>query len=218
MKVTFPDLPYAAEALEPHYSAKMVYFHYERHHRAYFDKLVAKIKGTKFESLELEQIIQASAVSPDLTDIFNDAAQLWNHAMFWRSMRPQGGGEPKGALLKVIERDFGAYDKLRKAMHDTAVGKFGSGWTWLVANGDKIEVMATSNADTPLTKGSRVLLALDVWEHAYYLDYQDRRASYVDKFFDHLVNWQHAGEMFEAAKTVATDGGQQARRNRSDRR
>jgi len=197
MKITFADLPYRADALEPYYSAQTVKLHYEKHHRGYFDKTVKAITGTKFEDMSLEDIVRETARDEKYVGLFRNAAQLWNHDMFWRSMRPEGGGRPEGALAQRIARDFGGYESMLEALKDCAVKQFGSGWAWLVFRDGKLSATATHDADNPLVDGATPLLALDVWEHAYYLDYQNRRPEYVAAFLDRLANWRHAAEMLE---------------------
>jgi Fe-Mn family superoxide dismutase len=199
MQVSFAELPYAQDALEPHYSARTISFHYDKHHRTYFDTMVKLIQGTKFENMTLEEIVRDSAKDISHATLFNNAAQVWNHDLFWRSMKPHGGGEPKGELRQAIERDFGSVDELLKQLADKAVKQFGSGWAWLVADGGKLSVTSTGNAHGPLASGGTALLALDVWEHAYYLDRQNRRPEYVDIFLKNLVNWDDAAARFNAA-------------------
>jgi len=199
MRIAFESLPYAVDALEPVYSARTVRLHHEKHHGGYFDKTVELIKGTKFEEMTLEEIVRASGDDEENVDLFHNAAQVWNHDLFWRSMRPAGGGAPTGDLQRMIARDFGTQDRLRKALHESGVKQFGSGWAWLVVDGGKLSVTATANADNPLTADKTALLAIDVWEHAYYLDYENRRPEFIDAFLDRLVNWQHASERLQLA-------------------
>ncbi len=187
-----PPLPYADHALEPVISANTLHFHYGKHHQAYVDNLNKLIAGTEFAGQSLEKIISGSAAEPDKTAIFNNAAQTWNHTFYWHSLRPQGGGEPPAALKKKIEAAFGSLDAGKKELAAAALAQFGSGWVWLVLDGDKLKVVKTGNADTPLTAGLKPLLTIDVWEHAYYLDYQNRRADYVNAVLDKLLNWDFA--------------------------
>ena len=189
MAFELPELPYAMDALEPYISATTMEFHYGKHHRAYVDNLNKLVKGTDFENMSLEKIIQATADKPEYTGIFNNAAQAWNHTFFWNSMSPNGGGRPQGELLKKIERDFGSYEKFREEFKNAATTQFGSGWAWLVEEDGKMKVMKTSNAVTPITKNIKPVITLDVWEHAYYLDYQNRRPEFIDAFLDNLVKW-----------------------------
>jgi Fe-Mn family superoxide dismutase len=191
---TLPALPYAQDALEPYVSARTMGFHYSKHHQAYVDNLNKLVVGTASASLPLESIIAATAGRTDEAAIFNNAAQAWNHAFYWRSLRPKGGGEPPAALKKKIEASFGTLDACKKEWTTLATTQFGSGWAWLVLDGDKLKVVKTGNADVPLTAGMKPLLTIDVWEHAYYLDYQNRRADYVNAVLDKLINWEFAAE------------------------
>ncbi len=187
-----PPLPYADNALDPVISANTIGFHYGKHHKAYVDNLNKLVAGTDFANLPLEKIITQTAGNADKTAIFNNAAQTWNHTFYWRSMRPKGGGEPPPALKQKIEASFGAVDAFRKELATAALAQFGSGWGWLVLKNGKLEVMKTSNADTPIAHGLKPLLTVDVWEHAYYLDYQNRRSDYLDSFIKNLINWDFA--------------------------
>lgn len=187
-----PTLPYADNALEPIISANTIHFHYGKHHQAYVDNLNKLIVGTEYASLTLEKIISETAGKPDKTAIFNNAAQTWNHTFYWHSLRPQGGGEPSALLEKKIEASFGSLDACKRELATVAMTQFGSGWVWLVLDGDKLRVVKTGNADVPLTIGLKPLLTIDVWEHAYYLDYQNRRADYVNAVLDKLINWDFA--------------------------
>lgn len=189
-----PSLPYAENALEPVISAKTISFHYGKHHKGYVDNLNKLTAGTNYEGMPLEKIILATAGKKDMTAIFNNAAQTWNHSFFWNSLSPNGGGEAPEALKQKIKESFGTVDALKKELALAATGQFGSGWAWLVLDGDKLKVVKTSNAESPLTMGVKPLLTIDVWEHAYYLDYQNRRADYVNALLDKLVNWSFASE------------------------
>ena len=189
-----PALPYAENALEPVISAKTIGFHYGKHHKAYVDNLNKLIAGTEFEGLPLEDIIKKTAGKPEHTGIFNNAAQVWNHTFFWNSLSPKGGGKPSEVLMKKIEESFGSFDELLKELTEAAKTQFGSGWAWLVLNGNKLKVMKTPNAETPLTMGVTPLLTIDVWEHAYYLDYQNKRPDYVTTVLDKLINWEFAAK------------------------
>ena len=202
MTIEFPGLPYLVDALEPHVSAKTLEFHHGKHHKAYTDKLNAAIAGTGYEGRSLEDIIGASHEAGD-TGIFNNAAQAWNHTFLWSSMSPAGGGEPEGELAEAINASFGDLAGFRQQFKASAMGQFGSGWTWLVLKGGSLEIVSTGNAETPLTDGATPLLTLDVWEHAYYLDYQNKRDAYVDTYLDKLINWDFAAENFEAAEAAA---------------
>jgi Fe-Mn family superoxide dismutase len=185
-------LPYEQNALEPYISAKTMSFHYGKHHLAYVDNLNKLVAGTPMADQTLEKIVAETAGLADKTAIFNNAAQAWNHSFFWRSMKPSGGGKPAGRLLQLIETSFGSYEKFRTDFIDTAVSQFGSGWVWLVQEAGSLKIVKTSNADTPMAHGKNVLLTCDVWEHAYYLDYQNRRKDFVLAFLDHLTNWDFA--------------------------
>ncbi len=184
-----PPLPYAGNALEPVISAKTLSFHHDKHHKNYVDTLNKLVIGTEYEGLPLEIIITRTAGKPDSSAIYNNAAQIWNHTFYWNSMKPQGGGDPPAALKKRIEASFGNTDACKKELLSAAISQFGSGWAWLVLDGEKIRVIKTPNADTPLTMDVKPLLAIDVWEHAYYLDCQNRRADYVNGVLDKLINW-----------------------------
>jgi Fe-Mn family superoxide dismutase len=189
-----PSLPYKDDALDPVISARTISFHYGKHHKGYVDNLNKLVAGTKFANLPLEKIIAETTGKADKTAIFNNAAQAWNHAFYWRSLRPKGGGEPSAVLKQKIEASFGSLDACKKELATMAMAQFGSGWAWLVLDGDKIRMVKTGNADTPMTTGLKPLLTIDVWEHAYYLDYQNQRAVYVDAVLDKLINWDFAAE------------------------
>jgi Fe-Mn family superoxide dismutase len=189
MAISLPSLPYAENALEPHYSAKTISFHYGKHHKTYVDNLNKLIAGTPLESKSLEEIIMASAGDSSKAGLFNNAAQVWNHTFFWNGMRAGGGGKPKGDLAARIDSAFGGYEKFAEQFKAAAVGRFGSGWAWLVLDGGALKITSTANAETPVAGKQTALLTVDVWEHAYYLDYQNRRPDFVQAFLDHLVNW-----------------------------
>ncbi|MBF0252824.1 MAG: superoxide dismutase [Candidatus Omnitrophica bacterium] len=189
-----PTLPYAKNDLEPVISAKTISFHYGKHHKGYIDKVNKLVAGTEFAGLPLEKIIAETAGKVDKTEIFNNAAQAWNHAFYWKSLTPNGGGEPPAALKINIEAAFGTVDECVKELATAATSQFGSGWAWLVLDGDKLKVIKTSNAETPLTKGMKPLLTIDVWEHAYYLDYQNLRADHVNTVLEKLINWSFAAD------------------------
>ncbi len=189
-----PSLPYAENALEPVISAKTIGFHYGKHHKGYVDNLNKLIAGTEFADLPLEKIITRTADKADKTAIFNNAAQTWNHTFYWRSLMPKGGGDPPAVLKQRIEVSFGSLDACRKELATAAMAQFGSGWVWLALDGDKIKVLKTGNAEVPMSTGMKPLLTIDVWEHAYYLDYQNRRADYVTAVLDKLINWNFAAE------------------------
>ena len=195
-----PALPWQENALEPVISAQTIGFHYGKHHATYVKKLNELVAGTRYAELPLEQVITATAGNPETAKIFNNAAQTWNHTFFWDSLRQGGGGEPPQAIRSMLEQSFGGYAQFREKFAQAAVDQFGSGWAWLVARGDKLEVMSTANAQTPLAMGVTPLLTIDVWEHAYYLDYQNRRPDFVNAVIDRLLNWEHAEEQLDKAK------------------
>lgn len=198
MPFTLPPLPYAEDALEPHISARTLSFHYGKHHQAYVTNLNNLIQGTEFETKSLENIIRETAGKPDKVGIFNNAAQDWNHTFYWHSLSPQGGGVPKGSLAAKITQDFGSFDEFAAQFKQAGATQFGSGWAWLVVDKDgKLNVTKTPNADLPMVHGQKALLTCDVWEHAYYLDYQNRRPDYLDIFLKHLANWDFAQKNFE---------------------
>lgn len=195
MAVTLPPLPYARGALAPHISEQTLDFHYGKHHQAYVDNLNKMIDGGKLEKASLEEIILDAAGDKAKQGVFNNAAQVWNHTFYWSSMKPNGGGAPAGDIAKAIGKDFGGYDGFKEAFSQAGATQFGSGWAWLVVKGGKLEVRKTPNAELPLTeKGATALLTMDVWEHAYYLDYQNKRPAYIATFLDKLVNWDFANE------------------------
>lgn len=189
MAFTLPDLPYAKDALAPHISADTLEFHYGKHHAGYVKKTNAAIEGTEYEGKPLEDIIKATAGDPAKSGVFNNAAQVWNHSFYWQCMKPGGGGEPTGALADKIKAQFGSYENLVSELKSAGGGQFGSGWAWLVQDGDSLKVVKTLNAENPITQGLKPLLTIDVWEHAYYLDYQNKRPDYLDTFLNNLVNW-----------------------------
>lgn len=189
-----PPLPYAENELDPVISANTIGFHYGKHHKGYVDTLNKLIAGTPLAGLSLEKLIVETAGQADKVAIFNNAAQTWNHTFYWCSLRPKGGGEPPAALKQRIEASFGSLDACKKELATAATTQFGSGWVWLVLEAGKLKVVKTGNAETPLTKGVKPLLTIDVWEHAYYLDYQNRRADYVNAVLDKLINWGFASD------------------------
>ena len=192
MERTLPPLPYALDALAPAYSQETMEYHYGKHHKAYVDKLNELQKGTEFEAMELEDIIKKAQGG-----IYNQAAQIWNHTFFWNCMKPSGGGEPGGALAAAITKKWGSYADFKKAFVTSAVGNFGSGWTWLVKKADgSVDIVNMGAAGTPLTTGDTPVLTVDVWEHAYYIDYRNARPKFVETFFDKLVNWDFAAKNF----------------------
>ena len=189
---TLPPLPYADNALEPVISANTISFHHGKHHKTYVDNLNNLVKGTPFEGATLEKIVTDTAGKADQAALFNNAAQIWNHTFYWHSLKPHGGGKPTGRLAQMIDASFGGYDEFRKQLSATTVSQFGSGWGWLVADHGALKVVKTANAEVPFTKGQKPLLTIDVWEHAYYLDHQNKRAAYVDAVIDRLLNWDFA--------------------------
>jgi Fe-Mn family superoxide dismutase len=192
--ISLPPLPYADNALDPVISANTLGFHYGKHHKAYVDNLNKLIAGTPLEGQSLESIILESAGKADKAGVFNNSAQIWNHTFYWNSLKPNGGGTPPAGLAKLIERDFGSLDALKKELATAATTQFGSGWAWLASDNGKLVVTKTSNAELPMTKGQKALLTIDVWEHAYYLDYQNRRPDYANAVIDKLLNWQFAAD------------------------
>jgi Fe-Mn family superoxide dismutase len=195
--IQLPELPYEPGALAPYISEKTISFHYGKHHQGYVNKTNAAIAGTEFENASLEGIISATAGNSEQSGLFNNAAQVFNHSFYWRSMKPGGGGEPRGRIAEHINGSFGDYGKFAEAFTQAAATRFGSGWAWLVQDGDTLKVMQTANADTPVAEGLNPLITIDVWEHAYYLDYQNKRDAYITAYLDHLVNWQFAESNLE---------------------
>jgi Fe-Mn family superoxide dismutase len=192
MAITLPGIPYEKNALEPHISAKTLEFHYGKHHNAYVVNANKLIEGTEHEDQDLETIIKKTAGNASKAGIFNNTAQVWNHTFYWNSMKAGGGGKPTGAIAKKIDSAFGSFDKFVEEFKNAGATQFGSGWAWLVAEGDTLKVIKTANADTPIAHGMRPLLTVDVWEHAYYLDYQNRRPDYLTTFVNQLINWDFA--------------------------
>jgi Fe-Mn family superoxide dismutase len=194
MQHELPPLPYPLDALEPHISRETLEYHYGKHHQAYVTNLNNLIKGSAFENMPLEQIVKEAPAG----GIFNNAAQVWNHTFYWNSLSPQGGGEPSGRLAEAIQKKWGSFEVFKDAFSKAAVGNFGSGWTWLVKKADgALDIVNTANAQTPLTGPDRPLLTCDVWEHAYYIDYRNRRPDYVGAFWK-IVNWAFAAKNFGA--------------------
>jgi Fe-Mn family superoxide dismutase len=190
--VSLPPLPYPQSALAPVISENTFSFHYGKHHLAYVNNTLKMIAGTGLEKATLEEIVKRTAGQPDKIGLFNNAAQVFNHNFYWLSMKPGGGGEPKGKIAERIAQSFGSYQKFAEEFSNAAATQFGSGWAWLVQNGGKLQVIKTSNADTPITTSAVPLITIDVWEHAYYLDYQNRRADYIKAFLEKLLNWDFA--------------------------
>jgi Fe-Mn family superoxide dismutase len=194
MAIELPPLPYADDALDPHISARTISFHYGKHHNAYVTNLNGLIEGTEHADKSLEQIIADAGPG----GLFNNAAQVWNHTFYWNSMTPSGGGDPSGDLAKAIDASFGSASDFKQQLVDKAKGNFGSGWTWLVKDGDGLAIVNTDDADTPLKHGQTALLTVDVWEHAYYLDYQNARPAYLETFVEKLLNWEFAATNYAA--------------------
>ena len=193
MAHTLPPLPYALDALAPHLSKETLEYHYGKHHNAYVTNLNNLIPGTEFESLPLEEIVKKAPAG----GVYNNAAQIWNHTFFWNSMKPQGGGAPSGALAAAINAKWGSFDAFKEAFTKSAVGNFGSGWTWLVKKADgSVDIVNMGAAGTPLTTGDKALLTIDVWEHAYYIDYRNLRPKFVETFLGALANWGFAESNF----------------------
>jgi len=194
MAITLPDLPFDRKALAPHISEKTIEFHYGRHHNAYVEKTNALTKGTDLEGKDLEAIIKNTAGNTGRTDLFNNAAQVWNHSFYWQCIKP-GGGKPSGDAAGLIDKAFGSYDRFVEQFKDAGVTQFGSGWAWLVLKDGGLEITKTANADTPLAHGVKPVLTIDVWEHAYYLDYQNRRPDYLGAFIQNLINWDFVNSL-----------------------
>jgi Fe-Mn family superoxide dismutase len=193
MEHTLPPLPYAKDALQPHISAETLEYHYGKHHQAYVTNLNNLIKGTEFENLALEEIIKKSQGG-----VFNNSAQVWNHTFFWNCMTPNGGGAPTGKVADLINAKWGSFDKFKEELQKSAVGNFGSGWTWLVQKPDgSVDIVNTSNAGTPLTTENKALLTVDVWEHAYYIDYRNARPKFVEAWWN-VVNWDFVNQNLAA--------------------
>lgn len=202
MTFSLPELPYAKDALAPHISAQTLEFHHGKHHNAYVVNLNKLIEGTDLASATLEDIMMKTAGNAEKAGIFNNGAQVWNHTFYWHSMKPNGGGSPSGALADKIAADFGSFDAFAEAFKQAGATQFGSGWAWLVLDkAGKLAVRKTLNAENPMTNGETPLLTMDVWEHAYYLDYQNRRPDYMDTFLTKLVNWDFAASNFAAAQS-----------------
>lgn len=203
MQIVLPQLPYAYDALEPHISRTTLEVHHDKHHRAYVEKAKALAKEVRLADQPLEAIIRQTVGHDSHRALFNNAAQAWNHAFYWRSLRPGGGGHPNGEIAERIKADFGDHKRLLDKLADAAMGQFGSGWAWLVLDGDTLKITQTANADTPLAHGQTPLLTIDVWEHAYYLDYQNRRADYAGAVIKHLINWDFANRNLSRRGTAA---------------
>ncbi|KCZ47412.1 superoxide dismutase [Hyphomonas pacifica] len=195
MAFSLPDLPYARDGLAPHISEETLNFHHGKHHAAYVNNLNGLIEGTDMADDSLETIVKKAAADSSKAGLFNNAAQVWNHTFYWHSMKPGGGGKPHGKVAELIDRDLGGYDEFVKAFKGAGGGQFGSGWAWLVYKDGKLSITKTPNAETPLTDDAATpILTMDVWEHAYYLDYQNSRPNYMDAFLNNLVNWDFANQ------------------------
>ena len=199
MAHTLPQLPYAIDALEPHISRSTLEFHHGKHHNAYVTNLNKAIEGTDLDGKSLEEVIASVAGDAGKAGVFNNAAQVWNHSFYWQCMKPGGGGQTTGALLDKINADFGSYDAFVDQFKTAGATQFGSGWAWLVLDNGTLKVTKTANADLPLAHGQTALLTMDVWEHAYYLDYQNRRPDYMTTYLDKLVNWDFVAANLAAA-------------------
>lgn len=199
MAYELPPLPYDYTALEPYISKSTLEFHHDKHHAAYVNKYNDAVKGTELDSKSIEEVIKAIAGDSSKSGLFNNAAQAWNHTFYWQCMKANGGGTPTGELAKKIAADFGSFEKFVEEFKNAGATQFGSGWAWLVLDGNTLKVTKTLNADNPLTSGQVPLLTMDVWEHAYYLDYQNKRPEYIDTFINKVVNWDFVAKNLAAA-------------------
>jgi len=199
MAYELPALPYDYDALDPVISKSTLEFHHDKHHAGYVSKYNAAVAGTDYDSQSIEEVLKAAAKDPSQAGLFNNAAQSWNHTFYWNSMAPNGGGTPSGAIAEKIDSDFGGFDKFAEEFKQAGATQFGSGWAWLVLDGGQLKVTQSSNASNPLTEGQTPLLTIDVWEHAYYLDYQNARPAYIDVFVEKLINWEFAAKNLEEA-------------------
>ena len=197
MPITLPNLPFAIDALEPHISARTFEFHHGKHHKAYVDNTNKLLEGTALANHGLEEIIKSAATDAAKKGLFNNAAQVWNHSFFWKCLKPNGGGRPTGKIAAQIDKELGGYEKFAADFKNAGVTQFGSGWAWLCLKDRKLAIVQSANAETPITSGSTPLLVVDVWEHAYYLDYQNRRPDFLQVFLDHLVNWDFVNSNLE---------------------
>lgn len=202
MSISLPNLPYDMDSLEPHISAETMGLHYGRHHKGYIDKLNKQIDGTPLADKSLEDIITHARDHAEI-GMLNNAAQAWNHTFLWESMTPNGAGKPSGRLMELVDSAFGDVDGFKKEFKESALGQFGSGWTWLVLDGNKPRIMSTSNAESPVATHLVPLLTLDVWEHAYYVDYQNERNRYIDAFLENLINWKFAAANLDGVAKAA---------------
>ena len=195
MIISLPVLPYEKNTLAPYISQQTIEYHYGKHHNAYVTNTNKLIEGTDLSNQELGNIIKKTSKDTSMSSIFNNAAQVWNHSFYWACMKPGGGGPPSGAIAERIASDFGSYEKFAEQFKDAGTTQFGSGWAWLILKDNHLEIIKTSNADTPLAHGLKPLLTVDVWEHAYYLDYQNRRPDYLASFLEHLINWDFVNSL-----------------------
>jgi len=187
--INLPELPYSKDALSPYISSNTLEFHYGKHHKTYVDNLNKLIEGTELAKLSLEEIIRTVATDSAKIGIFNNAAQVWNHSFYWQCLKKGGGSKPAGSIAEKINETWGSFDKFAEELKNAGVTQFGSGWSWLVEDGKELKIIKTANADTPLAHGQKALLTIDVWEHAYYLDYQNRRPDYISAVIQNLINW-----------------------------
>jgi superoxide dismutase, Fe-Mn family len=192
MAFSLPELPYEMDGLMPHMSAETLSFHYGKHHKGYVDKLNKLVAGTAHADNTLQEVIMDASEDEEFETIFNNAAQVWNHTFFWNSMKQDGGGAPSGDIADLIDRDFGSYEEFVSMFTEAATAHFGSGWAWLVMDEDKLAIMTTENADMPMLHDATALLTCDLWEHAYYLDHQNRRPDFIKTYLEHLINWDFA--------------------------
>lgn len=197
MPLEIPNLPYDITALEPYISKETLEFHYGKHHQAYATNGNKLISGTEFDDMSQEDIIKATAANPEHAGIFNNAAQVWNHSFYWKSMKPNGGGTPTGSLADKITDDFGSYNAFKEQFAVAGATQFGSGWAWLVFDQGTLKIVKTANAGNPIVKNQTPLLTMDVWEHAYYIDFRNARPKYIETFLNNLVNWDFAQENFD---------------------
>ncbi|MBA3019169.1 MAG: superoxide dismutase [Desulfobacteraceae bacterium] len=195
MPISLPVLPYEKNTLAPYISQQTIEYHYGKHHNAYVTNTNKLIEGTDLSNQDLGNIIKKTSKDTSMSSIFNNAAQVWNHSFYWACMKPGGGGSPSGAIAERIASDFGSYEKFAEQFKNAGITQFGSGWAWLILKDNHLEIMKTSNADTPLAHGLKPLLTVDVWEHAYYLDYQNRRPDYLASFLEHLINWDFVNSL-----------------------
>ncbi|WP_432822363.1 superoxide dismutase [Trichloromonas sp.] len=197
MPITLPELPFDKSALEPYISSRTFEFHHGKHHKAYVDNTNKLIDGTDLAGKDLETIIKTASADPARKGLFNNAAQVWNHSFFWKCLKPGGGGKPSGKIATKIDADLGGYEKFCADFRNAGVTQFGSGWAWLVLKGEKLAIVQSANAETPLVQGVKPVLVVDVWEHAYYLDYQNRRQDFLQACLDHLINWEFVNANLE---------------------